>query len=474
MLRAPRSVAPSFETVTDPQRFDGCEVVEKIHAGPISELYRAVQLPLGRPVLVKTIGASILPSSPFAASLEREARVLAELDHPNIVQLYDFVRRDDRMWMVLEHVDGWSLEEILKRAGRLVEPAAVAVALEVARALAHAHDKGISHRDLQPRNVLVARRGEVKLANFSVASDDRLQTAPELLDGGASYTGPSYMSPEQILGEPPDPRSDLFSLGVVLYEMLAGERPFKAPDERNESLRIRSEPPPPLGRRVVALSPALERIVQRCLEKMPSDRYEHARELADALEQLLKEHGLRDSAEPITRALAAAGLVPARNSARAARRTPALQLQRSGMTLGRASAGLFVAFVLFASGVTLIQLVSTREKARGGAQGGSARLELVPQSVGYLRVVAQPWAHVIVDGQLVDTTPFARSIPLSAGTHYVRLEHPSAATERRTIKLAPGETLLIDVTLKLAPPAPDAGAAPVVPGVNTAVDDSSP
>src|SRR5690606_2342519 len=203
--------------------------------------------------------------------LEREARVLAELDHANIVELYDFVRRDDRMWMVLEHVDGWSLEEILRQAGRLPEPAAVSIALEVARALAHAHEKGLFHRAVQPRNVLVSRRGDVKLTNFSVAAGARLETAPELLDGGATYTGPAYMSPEQILGEPPDPRSDLFSLGVVLYEMLAGERPFKAPDERNEALRIRSEPPPPLGRRVSGLLPALERVVLRCLEKMPSD-----------------------------------------------------------------------------------------------------------------------------------------------------------------------------------------------------------
>src|SRR5688572_9704530 len=290
-----------------PPRFDGCDVVETLHAGAISELYRGVQRPLGRPVLIKAIGASILPSSPFAASLEREARLLAELDHPNIVEVYDFVRKDDRMWMVLEHVDGWTLAEVLSRVGRLPQEAATAVALEVARALAHAHEKGISHRDVQPRNIVLSRRGEVKLVNFSVASTERLETAPELLDGGASYAGPSYMSPEQILGEPPDPRSDLFSLGVVLYEMLAGERPFKAPDERNESQRIRSEPAPPLGRRVARLSATTERIVMRCLEKLPNDRYEDARELALALEQARRELGVREAAESITGALASAG-----------------------------------------------------------------------------------------------------------------------------------------------------------------------
>lgn len=461
--------------MSEPARFDGCEVVEQIRAGAVSELYRAVQRPLGRPVLIKAIGASILPSSPFAASLEREARVLAELDHANIVELYDFVRRDDRMWMVLEHVDGWSLEEILRQAGRLPEPAAVSIALEVARALAHAHEKGIFHRDVQPRNVLVSRRGDVKLTNFSVAADARLETAPELLDGGATYTGPAYMSPEQILGEPPDPRSDLFSLGVVLYEMLAGERPFKAPDERNESQRIRSEPPPPLARRAPGLAPSTERIVMRALEKLPNDRYQSARELVAALEQVCRELGVQEPSEAILDALAGAGLASERGKARSEPRSVAPAPHVREMTLGKASLGLVLASVLLVVGTALIQLVSRQGEARAGAQGGRQRLELVPESVAYLRVVATPWAHVIVDGQHVDTTPFARSIPLSAGTHYVRLEHPNAPTERRTVRLAPGETVLLDVTMKVSAPPPDAGVDASPLGIETKpVEDTSP
>jgi serine/threonine-protein kinase len=460
--------------MTEGPRFDGCEIVERLHSGPLSELYRAVQRPLGRPVLIKSIGASILPSSPFAASLEREARLLAELDHPNIVGLHDFVRKDERMWMVLEHVDGWSLEELSKKAAKLAQAPSVAIALEVARALAHSHDKGISHRDVRPRNVLLSRHGKVKLANFSVASDERMPTAPELLDHGASYVGPSYMSPEQILGEPADPRSDLFSLGVVLYELLAGERPFKAPDERNESLRIRSEPAAPLGRRVPTLSPAVERIVQRCLEKMPSDRFQSAAELAEALEQAARELGIRDTAEVVRGALVDAGLVTDRAAPRPSQRPRALPPRADALTLGHASAGLFLAFVLLATGLTLLQLVTRRGEAKVGAQGGRGRLELLPQSVSYLRVVAHPWAHVIVDGQFVDTTPFARAIPLGAGTHYVRLEHPNAPSERRTVQLAPGETLLIDVSLKVAPPAPDAAASSLLGVDGSVADDASP
>ena len=444
--------------MTDAPRFDGCEVVERLHSGPLSELYRAVQRPLGRPVLIKAIGASILPSSPFAASLEREARLLAEFDHPNIVGLHDFVRKDERMWMVLEHVDGWTLEEVLKKAGRLEQAPAIAIALEVTRALTHTHERGISHRDIRPRNVLISRRGQVKLANFSVASDERMTTAPELLDHGTSYVGPSYMSPEQILGEPPDPRSDLFSLAVVLYELLAGERPFQAADEHNESLRIRSEVPPPLARKVTNLLPSVERVVQRCLEKMPSDRFQSSSELLEALEQVSRELGLRDTSESIRRALREAGLAGVARASRSPQQTRSIPPSAESMTLTRASAGLFAACVLLIAGVALVQLVSRRGEERQGAQGGRARLELLPQSVAYLRVVAHPWANVVVDGELVDTTPFARPIPLGAGVHYVRFEHPQAPAERRTVKLAPGETLLLDVTLKVAPPTGDAGA----------------
>ncbi len=462
--------------MTDAPRFDGCEVVERLHSGPLSESYRAVQRPLGRPVLIKAIGASILPSSPFAASLEREARLLAELDHPNVVALFDFVRKDDRMWMVLEHVDGFTLEEILKKARKLDQGASLAIAIEVTRALVHAHDKGISHRDVRPRNILVSRKGQVKLANFSVASDERMATAPELLDHGSSYVGPSYMSPEQILGEPADPRSDLFSLGVVLYELLSGERPFQAADEHNESLRIRGEPAPPLGRRVPTLSPAVDRNVQRCLEKMPSDRFQSAAELLESLEQAARELSVRNLADAIRNALADAGMSGVtRGGPRATARMRSLPPAPDAMSLGRASAGLFLACALLLAGTALVQLVSRRGEERAGAQGGRARLELLPQSVANLRVVAHPWANVIVDGELVDTTPFARPIPLGAGVHYVRFEHPQAPVERRTIKLAPGETLLLDVSLKVAPPAADAGAGSALLGVDAGPpDDASP
>jgi len=288
--------------------FEGCEVLERIRSGPVADLYRAVQKPLGRTVTIKALGANIVPASPFAAALEREARLLAQLGHPNVIGLYDFVRHDERMWLVLEHVEGGTLAEVLGKTGRLAQAASVFVARALAGALEHAHERGVIHRDLRPQHVLVSRSGDVKLSDFAVAADERLPTAPEILSGATGPPSLAYASPEQILGEPPDPRSDLFSLGVVLYELLAGTPPFGGSDDRSATSRIRNEQPPPLGRFVADLSPALERVVLRCLQKLPSDRFQSAAELGEALALTERELGVAAPRAALIAAMHDAGL----------------------------------------------------------------------------------------------------------------------------------------------------------------------
>ncbi|RYZ09144.1 MAG: serine/threonine protein kinase [Myxococcales bacterium] len=436
--------------------FDGCEIIRKLSSGPVCDLYRAVQEPLGRTVLIKALGQNILPSSPFASTLEREARLLSGLDHPGIVRVHDFVKRGDRMWLVLEHVGGVTLEELRIKSKRLDQAAAVALALRLTEVLAHAHEHGVVHRDLSPKNVLVSKRGEVKLINFALAVDERMPTAPELLDGGTGYLGPVYMSPEQILGEPADPRSDLFSVGVILYELLAGARPFEGPDERSTSLRIRQSPPPPLAQGAVKVSGSVERLVARCLEKLPSDRVGSAQELASELRQALRE--LWDGAPEgaVLSALASAGVVEAKVAAPkpAARAVPRASLR--SVTLGLA----LVCLGIVVSGGVLRRAFGPAEASRRAA----APLSTPGVEAAELRVVAHPWAHVFVDGQQRETTPFARPLKLSPGTHYIRLEHPNAPPERRTVSMAVGEGVLLEVDMKVV--APKGSAATIAPSAS--------
>jgi eukaryotic-like serine/threonine-protein kinase len=440
--------------------FGAFRTSEQLGSGALATVYKAVQEPLGRVVAIKALKSTVGPSSPFAAQLEREARVLGELGHPNVILLYDFVKNEREMYLVLEHVDGYSLGDLVKkqeaRKLRLPFEAVAAIGAQAAWGLAHVHERGVVHRDLKPHNLLVSRRGEVKLCDFGIAQRERLPSADILLtplaaDGppsseNAAFGTPAYMSPEQILGEDVDARSDLFSLGVVLYQLLTGARPFDGPatkDKRAASQRTRRDPPPPMRTRAPDVPRALEKVTMRLLEKLPDDRYASAEEVAEALTDVVRTRTRESMASVVARALGDAGLVPAKRGAPLA---PLLALAAKD-NLRSSVAVLGAIGVAFAIGGAIVQLASP---SRGGAaQVGAAPLPLAPEKSGALRVVATPWAEVRVDGQHVDTTPFARAIPLSPGKHWVTLAHPAAPEERREISMVTGETVLVDVTMRL-------------------------
>jgi serine/threonine-protein kinase len=453
-------------------RVEGYRVISELGSGALSTLYKAAQEPLGRTVVLKVLKQTIDPMSPFAAQLEREAHVLASLSHPNVAMLFDFVKKDGQMVLVLEYVEGWSLATVTSKASRLASEVVAAIGAEIASGLAHAHARGIVHRDVKPANVILSKRGEVKIADFGIAQRERLPSAPEPLtkiDEAAAFGTPAYMSPEQILGEVIDARSDIFSLGVVLYQLLCGARPFERGDEKDKraaAQRIRRDPPIPLHRRAPEVPRALERIVMRMLEKLPIDRYAAADSVATQLQEFVQSRTRARNSDLVLRALARSGLVP---GAAAERESVALDVQARRASVRPTLVGLAIVFGLIVASGAIVQLTARSSAHR--VMAGDRPLELVPREPGFLHVLATPWAEVWVDGQRIDVTPFAHAIPLPPGTHYVVLKHPNAPPEKRQVQITSGEPLTIDVNMALdTEPAPlepvDAGAADPAPSAS--------
>ncbi|MCS6898681.1 MAG: serine/threonine-protein kinase [Myxococcales bacterium] len=445
-----------------PERLGDCRILEVTTQGPLTISYRAIQEPLGRTVTVKALRSSISPASSLASRLEREAHVLAALSHGGIIALYNFVRSETAMWLVLEYVEGGSLAALLERSKNgLGTAAALSVGIALADALAHAHERGVIHRDLRPENVLLSQEGDVKLSEFEVAQNERMPSSPEPLEGTSSFGSPSHMSPEQILGEALDARSDIFSLGILLYRMLSGAHPFEAPDIRALTQRIRHDSPTPLLRIAPQVPPPIERVVAQCLEKLPDHRHPSAAILASILRRITEELDIPIGRREVAAALARAGLSGQQLASLVAHRTSPTP-RREG--IGRAAAGQLLVLLLMVLGGSAIQARAP------GVDAGFDRhdvLELLPEHPAFLRVLARPWASVYVDGQLVDVTPFARPIPLRAGEHEILLRHPAAPEERRFIKPALHETVLVEVEMKVpAPPRPSA-STPLLPTVST-------
>lgn len=430
-----------------PEAIGPYTILETIATFAFTVTYRAEQRHLGRTVLVKTLKSTVSVDSPFAAELEREAAVLGRLDHEAVLKPYDFTRTEGALWLVLEDARGASLEAVLA-AARLELDQALAIALAVARGLGHAHERGVVHRALRTAVVAIAPGGRVVITDFSAAdaAAAHLPSLPEPLEAGETFARPDFMAPEQILGEAAGPRSDVWALGVLLHELITGARPFDAEDPRVIAQRIRFGPPAPLP---AGVPRAIERVLARCLAKDPGDRYEDARAAAAAIEDALAAVSRLPVRLLASRALAAArlgeALAPPSGAAPEARPAP-----DASPSAARAARPLAAVLALIVAGGAAIQLLGDPDAGTEGAVvTESGPPPAGSRDRGLLRVVATPWAEVFVDGELIDVTPIGRGIPVTPGKHFVTFRHPSAADEQRSIKIAAGQTVFLDVTMRL-------------------------
>ncbi|MGB9791158.1 MAG: Stk1 family PASTA domain-containing Ser/Thr kinase [Thermacetogeniaceae bacterium] len=258
------------------------EIIAKLGSGGMANVYQAKDRVLNRVVTVKVLRDELAEDKDFVRRFQLEAQAVASLSHPNIVSIYDVGEEDGLPYLVMEYVDGCNLKEIIKREGRLSPSEAISIGMQVCAALAHAHEKGIIHRDIKPHNILVMPGGRVKVADFGLARVLSLPAAT-MTQSGTVMGSVHYFSPEQAKGEDVGPESDIYSLGVVLYEALAGHVPFQGDNPITVALKHIQEEPPSLRRENPAVSPALEEIIFKAMAKDPSKRFASAREMQNAL-----------------------------------------------------------------------------------------------------------------------------------------------------------------------------------------------
>ena len=269
------------------------EIQSSLGAGGMGEVYRARDTQLKRDVAIKVITGYTSQDTERVRRFEQEARAAAALNHPNIVSVYQMGTHEGTPYLVTELLEGNTLREELLR-GPLPSRKAIDYAIQTANGLAAAHEQGIVHRDLKPENLFLTKDGRIKILDFGLAklvqpSQDPgsvAQTMGEETKPGIVLGTVGYMSPEQVRGKAADHRTDLFAFGAIFYEMLSGQRAFRKPTSAETMSAILNEEPPPVTQIVPAVPPALQKIVNRCLEKSPERRFHSASDLAFALEAL--------------------------------------------------------------------------------------------------------------------------------------------------------------------------------------------
>ena len=430
------------------------EILSELGKGAMGIVYKAVDPLIDRTVAIKTINLNLSGDeiAGFVERFNREAKSAGRLNHPNIVTIYDVGRADDIAFIAMEHLEGQELKEIIASKQTLPPDRIVEITAQIADALAFAHDHGVVHRDIKPANIMVLRNGIIKIMDFGIA----MTSSGSQTQAGTILGSPKYMSPEQVAGKTVDGRSDIFSLGAVLYELLTGISAFGGGSSSNITTimyRVMNEIPDLPTMVNPSIPAAFDYIVSRALAKKQEDRYQSAREMADDLRNFKKltipaqlpfmsltvkkpdEHLEGD--EDATLFLGT-NIQPVISSGWRWQKKP----------IGRVIAVIFlaVAILFIYVSVPTTKQQSTpvaKSKAAGGQSKARKNKESVASTKANLDFTVLPWGEVFLDGKKLGVSPPLKRIKLSPGKHLIEIKNATFSPYRKTVKLEAGESLKI-------------------------------
>ncbi len=452
----------------------GYQIIRELHRGPITTAYLAVQTALDRKVLLKVLNEQWKNEQELIARFEREAKICARLQHPNIVTLYDFGTDNGLFYLTMEYVMGPTLETLIQQYHPLPIAIIEIILEQIARGLSYAHQNGVIHRDIKPANILITPQGVVKIADFGLAT---VKSLPSVTMQGAVVGTPAFMAPELIAKKPPTPASDVFSLGVTLYQMATQHSPFEGEHLADTIQRVLKHHPKALTHYRADIPEYLEALCQQMLEKSPEKRLSDGQTVL----QVLQRH------KPVYSETLLANYLQQPQSFTTPKPSPQTNVQSSSISRWIWLAMVMLVFAIgywwwrqessqppqrvtpWPSDTSIIspaenpptalldtpltlphtdtvskKPVTTPSQARTKL---SQTNDAIPTTNGYLWLEVFPWAAVIIDGATVDTTPLIHPLTLPAGTHQLQLHNPDFLVYTRTVRVNAGRTDTLKIQL---------------------------
>ncbi len=456
----------------------GYQIIRELHRGPITTAYLAVQTALDRQVLLKVLNEQWKTERELIARFEREAKICAHLQHPNIVTLYDFGVENDRFYLTMEYVEGPTLELFITEHHPLPIPIVEIIAEQIARGLSYAHSEGVVHRDIKPANILISPQGLVKIADFGLAT---VKSVPAVTMQGAAVGTPAYMAPELISRKPATPAGDIFSFGVTLYQTLTNSSPFEGEHLADTIQRVLKENPPPVKKTRPDVPHYLDELIGNMLNKTPEKRPSDGTAVLTFIQAhkpvypdtLLAEYYQHPNSFNWT---SPSGPSNPRNTYRwylwglfiLLLILVLWSVKPFIFTAPSPSESIVPPLVTDSADVTPVndsfpQITETSApQAATNSLAPETQSEPSPKNTsdlikqpppisvpyGFLWLETFPWAVVVIDGSPVDTTPLAQPLQLTTGAHRLELRNPEFLPVTQTITITAQKTDTLRVQLQ--------------------------